>query len=110
MGDASAGSIADLGASVPSRPGSKGGMHLPADSPGTRSDHAGPRLDEAVVWKLGPQQELVPVKVKTGITDHTITEIVAVLGGELKEGDDVVTGSSAVAKAASPMSGATGRR
>jgi hypothetical protein len=31
-----------------------------------------------------------PVKVSLGITDHSYTEVMSVLKGELKEGDDVV--------------------
>jgi HlyD family secretion protein len=52
-----------------------------------------PRLDVAVLWKLHPDKTLEPVKVRTGITDHTVTEVAQVLQGELKEGDDLVTGS-----------------
>jgi HlyD family secretion protein len=49
-----------------------------------------PKSDSAVVWKLGPDKTLVPVKVSLGITDHAFTEILAVLKGELKESDAVV--------------------
>jgi HlyD family secretion protein len=49
-----------------------------------------PKSDSAVVWKLGPDNTLVPVKVSLGITDHAFTEILAVLKGELKESDAVV--------------------
>jgi HlyD family secretion protein len=46
--------------------------------------------DTAAVWKLGPDNTLVPVKVSLGITDHAFTEVLAVLKGELKENDAVV--------------------
>jgi HlyD family secretion protein len=49
-----------------------------------------PKSDSAVVWKLGPDNTLVPVKVSLGITDHAFTEILAVLKGELKESDALV--------------------
>jgi len=49
-----------------------------------------PKSDTAVVWKLGPDNTLVPVKVSLGITDHAFTEILAVLKGELKESDALV--------------------
>jgi HlyD family secretion protein len=49
-----------------------------------------PKSDTAVVWKLGPDNRLVPVKVSLGITDHAFTEILAVLKGELKESDALV--------------------
>ena len=48
------------------------------------------KSDTAVVWKLGPDNTLVPVKVSLGITDHAFTEILAVLKGELKESDALV--------------------
>ena len=49
-----------------------------------------PKADTAVVWKLGPDSTLVPVKVSLGITDHAFTEVLAVLKGELKESDALV--------------------
>jgi HlyD family secretion protein len=50
-----------------------------------------PPRDEAVVWKLHKSDNtLEPVRVSLGVTDHSYTEIVAVLQGTLKEGDDLV--------------------
>ena len=49
-----------------------------------------PKSDTAVVWKLGQDNILVPVKVSLGITDHAFTEVLAVIKGELKENDTVV--------------------
>jgi HlyD family secretion protein len=49
-----------------------------------------PKADTAVVWKLGPDNTLVPVKVSLGITDHAFTEVLAILKGELKESDALV--------------------
>lgn len=49
-----------------------------------------PKSDTAVVWKLGPDNILIPVKVSLGITDHAFTEVLAVIKGELKENDTVV--------------------
>src|SRR5262249_22296939 len=47
--------------------------------------------DEAVVWRLHKSDNsLEPVRVSLGVTDHSFTEIVAVLQGTLKEGDDLV--------------------
>ena len=54
----------------------------------------GAPLDRATVWKLGPDKQLVPVLIKTGITDHTVTEVVQVLKGSLNDGDQLVTGSA----------------
>src|SRR5713226_8487726 len=50
-----------------------------------------PRVDVAVVWKLRPDKTLEPVRIRTGITDHTITEVAQVLNGELNEGDELIT-------------------
>ena len=52
-----------------------------------------PRLDVTVIWKLLPDKSLEPVRIRTGITDHTVTEVSQVLRGSLKDGDEVVTGS-----------------
>jgi len=54
-----------------------------------------PKSDNAVVWKLHPDNSLEPVKVSIGITDHAYTEVTAVLKGNLKAGDDVVIRSVA---------------
>jgi hypothetical protein len=43
------------------------------------------------VWKLRADNTLEPVKVSLGITDHSYTEVTALLKGELKEGEDVIT-------------------
>jgi HlyD family secretion protein len=49
-----------------------------------------PKTDTAVVWKLHTDKTLEPVKVSLGITDHSYTQLHAVLKGELKEGDELV--------------------
>jgi HlyD family secretion protein len=46
----------------------------------------------AMLWKLAADKTLQPVIVKTGITDHTNTEIAQVLKGDLQQGDELVTG------------------
>ena len=51
-----------------------------------------PRFEAQVVWKLLPDSSLEPVRVKTGITDHTFTEMIQPLNGSLNEGDNLVTG------------------
>ena len=48
------------------------------------------KSDSAIVWKLRPDNTMEPVKVSLGITDHAFTEVLAVLKGDLKEGDAVV--------------------
>ena len=56
-----------------------------------------PRMDVSVVWKLRPDKTLEPVRVRTGITDHTVTEVVQVLNGQLNDGDQLVTGAMTAA-------------
>lgn len=68
------------------------------------------RLDVGIVWKLGPENKLIPVQVRTGITDHTVTEIVQVLHGDLKEGDEVIIGSAGGARRSMGPGGPMGGR
>ena len=66
------------------------------------------RQDTAVVWKVGKDNQLIPVQVKTGITDHTSTQVAQVLHGELKPGDVLAIGSESAMKkggSGSPMGG-----
>jgi HlyD family secretion protein len=67
-----------------------------------------PRADVAVVWKLRPDKTLQPVRIRTGITDHTVTEVVQVLKGELNEGDELVTGGLAASSGATRAPGLGG--
>jgi HlyD family secretion protein len=56
-----------------------------------------PKDDTAVVWKLHSDNTMEPIKVSLGITDHAFTEAVAIVKGELKEGEDLII-RSVVAK------------
>jgi len=47
----------------------------------------------AVVWKLTRGGTIAPAKIALGITDHASTQVLAVLGGSLAPGDDVITAS-----------------
>jgi HlyD family secretion protein len=69
-----------------------------------------PRLDIAVLWKLHPDETIEPVKIRTGITDHTVTEVAEVVKGELKPGEELVTGSMTANKTSAPGMGAAQRR
>jgi HlyD family secretion protein len=60
-----------------------------------------PGSAQAVVWKLEGGNTILPVEIALGITDHAFTAVPAVLKGELKEGDDVVT-RSVLANSSSP--------
>ena len=69
-----------------------------------------PPLDFAVLWKLHPDQTIEPVKIRTGITDHTVTEVAEVVKGELNQGEELVTGSMTANKTSAPGMGAAQRR
>lgn len=64
------------------------------------------RPTTALIWKLDANKQLVPVRVRTGITDFTNTAITHVLQGSLKPGDEVVTGALVV-KTQAGLPGAT---
>jgi HlyD family secretion protein len=63
---------------------------------GLRSRDSAPS-DLAIVWKQLPDKSLKPVQVRAGITDHTVTEIVQVIHGELNEGDELIIGAGKTA-------------
>lgn len=58
------------------------------------SDIQGPKYDTAVIWKLLPDKTIEPIRVKTGITDHTYTELVQELNGNIQQDDELVTGAA----------------
>lgn len=60
--------------------------------PASSAQEQAPKYDTQVVWKLLADKSLEPVRIKTGITDHTFTEIVQQLNGQLSDGDQLVTG------------------
>lgn len=61
--------------------------------PGSKGQPKSQRAEYAVVWKLHADNTMEPVKVSLGITDHSYTEVLSVLKGQLKEGEDVVVRS-----------------
>ncbi len=82
-------------------PGTRGG--------GTEAGGAArePRHDYAIVWKVRQDGSLEPVSIRTGITDHTQTEVAQVLKGELQPGEDLAIGmaTSAVKGPSGPGAG-----
>ena len=62
--------------------------------------------DHAVVWKLFPDKSLQPVQISVGLTDHTYT---AMTGGDLKPGEELLTGVT-TAKGGSAGPGLAGPR
>lgn len=60
--------------------------------PAGNGEGQGPRYETQVVWKQHADKSLEPVRIKTGITDHTFTELAQTLNGELKPGEELITG------------------
>ena len=86
-----------------------GGSATGGDATATSPQSQVPRYDSQVVWKLAPDKSLQPVRIKTGITDHTFTEVVQDLNGEIKAGDELVTGvAQGRASATAPRPGGPG--
>jgi HlyD family secretion protein len=52
----------------------------------------GPKNEDRIIWKFVSRKTLEPVRIRTGITDHTNTELLQTLNGNLKPGDALVTG------------------
>ena len=46
-----------------------------------------------VVWKLHADNSIEPVQINVGITDHAYTAVMNTVRGELREGEQVVTGA-----------------
>src|SRR6266481_5329673 len=78
----------------------RGGSEQPSQQKGSGQPDSAQRKDSraptdiTVVWKMLPDKKLEPVQIRTGITDHTTTEVAQVLKGELSPGDELLTGSS----------------
>ncbi len=67
-------------------PGGEGG-----DSQRPRGFNSMQRPEAAVVWVLNPAKKLIPVAVRTGVTDYTFTELKE---GKLEAGAELVIGQS----------------
>jgi HlyD family secretion protein len=73
----------------------------------TPASNGKPITDTAIVWKLLPDKSLQPLQVHVGLTDHTFT---ALTGGDLKSGDELVTGATTSKSASSGPSLGGARR
>jgi hypothetical protein len=60
---------------------------------GIQSAAKGRQTQQAVIWKQNGDN-LAPVQVATGLTDHVNTAVTKVMAGSLTSGDTVVTGST----------------
>jgi multidrug efflux pump subunit AcrA (membrane-fusion protein) len=65
-------------------------------------------VDIKTIYVLQPDKQLRPVVVRTGITDFTFTEMAAVLQGEIKPGEEVVTGKELPSRATTGFPGMPG--
>jgi HlyD family secretion protein len=98
----------------PSKPETAPGAARPAagsakrDVPSPAAESSSPKYDTQVVWKLLSDKSLAPVRIKTGITDHTFTEVMEQLNGDLKAGDELITGVAQGRASAAPRPGGPG--
>ncbi len=94
--------------------GGRGGHADPR--PGGNARPQGPRPGEqpavtstasstAVIWKLGPKKSLIPVMIRTGITDFTDTAVERVIKGSLAPGDKIIIGELLPSSSSSPFGG-----
>src|SRR5712664_1693682 len=61
-----------------------GDEHSSSANSGTQNLPRAPRAENAIVWKLHADNTVEPVKVSLGITDHSYTEVTAIIRGEMK--------------------------
>jgi HlyD family secretion protein len=76
------------------RTGPPEGAPRPPGAGGEQKKETRTTNDVTVVWKMLAENKMEPVQIRTGITDHTTTQLLQVLKGDLKEGDVLLTGSN----------------
>ncbi|HZD93312.1 MAG TPA: efflux RND transporter periplasmic adaptor subunit [Candidatus Sulfotelmatobacter sp.] len=93
----------------PRTPNGKGGTS-PGGAPpsGEATESRGAKYESQVVWKLLSDKSLEPVRIRTGITDHTFTEMVQAVNGDLKTEDELVTGVAQGHASSAPRPGGPG--
>ncbi|HSB76203.1 MAG TPA: efflux RND transporter periplasmic adaptor subunit, partial [Terriglobales bacterium] len=90
------------------RPAASGSAGASKATSGAAAPARTPRHDVSVVWKVAADKSLQPVLIRTGITDHTNTEVAQVLKGSLQAGDELVTGTVNVSQKSGGLSGGMG--
>jgi len=75
------------------RPQGQGGAAMFQRQGGGEGQAGRTRQQMPRVWLLGENGKLVPIMVRTGVSDTSYTEIVRAMGAELKEGDVTVIGT-----------------
>ena len=78
---------------APSTGGHRAGQGGEQPGGGVKPHEVAP-TDLGIIWTQLADKTLKPVQVRTGITDHTVTELVQVVHGDLKEGDELIIGAS----------------
>jgi HlyD family secretion protein len=63
-----------------------------------------------LVWKQGPDNTFIPIQLRKGLTDHTVTQVAEVVKGQLQEGDALIIGSRAMATSGTAAPGMGGGR
>ena len=63
----------------------------PKTSGVSANKQTGTRTNIGMVWKLRSDKTIEPVLIRTGVTDHSSTEVTQVIKGTLSPGDSVVT-------------------
>ncbi|HZU22406.1 MAG TPA: efflux RND transporter periplasmic adaptor subunit [Terriglobales bacterium] len=107
--NAAAGANAGSGAAARRQAGQGGEQPGGGTRPQGGRAQGGGRADIAIIWKYhADTRQLEPVQVRTGITDHTYTEVIAPLHGTLNPGDQVVVGSAGAQRASSGFGGGAG--
>jgi HlyD family secretion protein len=81
------------GGAAPRTDGYRAGQGGEQPGGGMKPREAAP-TDLGIIWTQLADKTLKPVQVRTGITDHTVTELVQVVHGDLKEGDELIIGAS----------------
>jgi HlyD family secretion protein len=66
--------------------------------------------DFGLVWKQGPDNTFIPIQIHKGLTDHTVTQVVAVTKGDLKVGDSLIIGARTLGTTATAAPGMGGGR
>ncbi len=90
-GAAGPGGTAPAGAAA--RPQGQGGAMMFQRQGGGEGQAGRARQQAPRIWIKGENGKLLPVMVRTGVSDTSYTEIVRAIGAELKEGDVLVTGT-----------------
>ena len=89
--------IRDDSAAHPGGDSAQGSVRIGVGGRDATQPRAG-AAEQGIVWKRHPDNSLEPAAIALGITDHATSEVVAVTGGTLQAGDEVITGAAVAAR------------